>query len=132
MAFVVLRQVENKFCTAKFYFTDIYIILFEIGQYGTGNRVSQRDTQCYVYPNVIITLTYTKQYQMKYSYTLEDVNGAGQMFDVLQNGNKRFRIFKSNLKDVFKASGVSLDNLGHGQTVQLSERHLTLESMLSY
>ena len=41
---------------------------------------------------------------MKYSYTLEDVNGAGQMFDVLQNGNKRFRIFKSNLKEVFKAS----------------------------
>ena len=69
---------------------------------------------------------------MKYSYTLEDVNGAGQMYDVLQNGQKRFRIYKSNLKEVFKASNESLDRLGHGQTVQLSERHLTIESMLSY
>lgn len=71
---------------------------------------------------------------MYYDYQLTDINGRGQVFDIydLNLNILRCRIQKKDLKKVFRTSKANLDDLGHGQTVRLSEANLIEHAMLIY
>lgn len=73
---------------------------------------------------------------MYYNYKMLDINGNGEIFDIIDlNVNaKRCRISKEDLLKTMRESKVGQKNMkvGHGQVVRLSEMKLISNAMLTY